>query len=136
MGELYGLRSERDGELQGWFHGERFDLFLWFEGDALVHLQVCAGNDVVDWKPSGLLPTASLRGRDSGGVGVQAARTDQVVEDHFVSAKRLERAIHAVTSASLPAPVRDFTLGALRRDASTATEADVLSAVRRLRAAG
>ncbi len=132
MEDMYGMRSETNGELQGWFQAPRFDLYVWIANGEVTHLQVCAGSDVVDWKPTGLLPTGQLRGR-GGGIGVLAAREDTIMGDRDVSAERVARIVAALRTADLPPDVRDFALAAVQGQAPTVPAATVEAEIRALK---
>ncbi len=46
MGALSAIRSEKGGEVCGWFHDHPFDLFVWIDGDTVARLQVCLGDEL------------------------------------------------------------------------------------------
>lgn len=131
---MYGLRGGSDTEMEGWYHADRFDLFLWFKGNALAHLQVCAGMDVLDWSPSRGGQTGRLRGRDKG-IGVQAAREDTIVDDRQLSSERVQRIVKAIQESALPLDVRDYSVAAVTNAPSSVSDRRLADAVRILPAA-
>jgi len=116
MAGTYSVRTEKDGEIEGWFHAPDFDLFLWFQGNTVAHLQICAGADIAEWHPAGALPTGRLLGRKSGAVGMLASREDTILNDAGISPARVAHVVSAVERIDLPPEVRAFALAALRNE--------------------
>jgi len=98
--------------LEGWVQDGEIDLFVWFEGHDLVHAQITAGEDLVEWKAPGHLRSGRVRVPEPTG-RLHNPGSGLIDFDRRLKQERVEMVRDSIEKSSLPEMARHLALALL-----------------------
>lgn len=115
-----GWRVLRDGVHEAWVRNARFELFVWVRPSGYEHVQLCAGEDLLEWRPGFAASTGTITVRDER-VGLAGLREGNLHFDRRPSPERIERLKKALSLSTLEGPLAELARRLLENEPPGAT---------------